>query len=185
MRSGNILRILLCTSLIALVASVASAAAAPAKVAAASGNACASYGFSNLTFGPNTPYQSAQYQEGKCYCGAKDGVSPQQAQKNGWYASCNNGACVCNYAPGTVASNACCGPFGNGCKDQGYASLTFGPNVPYQSASFISDKCYCGANSTTSPQQAQQNGWYASCNNGACVCNYKSGTSASNVCCHK
>jgi hypothetical protein len=169
----NTLRILLCACLIALVASVASA----------QGNACASYGFSNLKFGPNTPYQSAQYLDGKCYCGAKDGVTPQQAQKNGWYASCSNGACVCNYKSGIFADNACCGPFGNGCKDQGYASLTFASGVPYQSASFIDGKCYCGANSTFTPTQAQKDGWYASCKSGACVCHFKSGTSATNACC--
>lgn len=47
----------------------------------------------------------------ECYCGVWTGVSPQQAVDQGWYASCNNGNGICNFAPGTRASNQVCGPF--------------------------------------------------------------------------
>ncbi|HSK75037.1 MAG TPA: hypothetical protein VLQ45_01150 [Thermoanaerobaculia bacterium] len=155
-----------------------------ASTAFAQGTAtCQSNGV-NPTFGSGVPYQSALWVNGKCYCGAKDGVSPEQAQKAGWFASCSNGQCVCNFAQGTDASNACCGPWGTATCQQNGITPSFGTNVPYQSALWVDGKCFCGAlQGGTTPQQAQDAGWYASCANGKCVCNYTKGTVASNACC--
>jgi hypothetical protein len=72
---------------------------------------CSASDYPGLTFGPNVPSYSVGFTQGQCYCGAWSNISPQQAQQQGWYASCNNGQGICNYAPGTIASNAVCGPF--------------------------------------------------------------------------
>jgi hypothetical protein len=80
-----------------------------AAKAKAAPETCASHGV-NPTYGPGVPYKSTQWIDGKCWCGAKDGVTPKQAQQAGWYASCDNGQCICNFTSGTIASNACCNP---------------------------------------------------------------------------
>lgn len=90
-------------------------AAAPAALAQqADGSACSATTWPGLTFGPRVPTYSAMVVGGKCYCGAWTNVSPQQAMMNGWYASCNQGKGICNYSPGTRASNQVCGPFNSG-----------------------------------------------------------------------
>ena len=61
-----------------------------------------SAGWPGLTFGGRATYAIGAT-GGKCYCGVWTGVTPQQAVDQGWYASCNNGKGICNYAPGTRA----------------------------------------------------------------------------------
>ena len=72
---------------------------------------CSAKTWPGLTFGPGAPTYAIGATGGKCYCGVWTGVSPQQAVDQGWYASCNNGKGICNFAPGTRASNQVCGPF--------------------------------------------------------------------------
>lgn len=74
-------------------------------------HAVLSEGLPGLTFGPGAPSYSVGMVNGQCYCGVWTNVTPQQAQQQGWYASCNNGKGICNYAPGTRARNQVCGPF--------------------------------------------------------------------------
>jgi hypothetical protein len=72
---------------------------------------CSAKTWPGLTFGPNVPSYSVGSTDGKCYCGVWTGITPKQAVKAGWYASCDNGKGICNYSPGTIASNQVCGPF--------------------------------------------------------------------------
>ena len=76
---------------------------------------CPADQYPGLTFGPGVPNYAVVYTTGRegpgCYCGAWSDVTPDQAVQMGWYASCNNGKGVCNYARGTIASNRVCGPF--------------------------------------------------------------------------
>jgi len=74
-------------------------------------SACSATTWPGLTFGSNVPTYSVGATNGQCYCGVWTGISPQQAMQAGWYASCNNGKGICNYTPGTRASNQVCGPF--------------------------------------------------------------------------
>ena len=99
-------RIVLISAMLFGVATVASAQTGPFY------QACSTKNWPGLTFGANVPSYSlgADY-NGNCYCGVWTGITPQQAMKAGWYASCNNGKGICNYAPGTWASNQVCGPF--------------------------------------------------------------------------
>ncbi len=110
MKRISILAVLLAAVLVVTLAAVAIHADEMGKAKAApAAEKCSDHGVTPK-YGPNVPYQSSQWINGKCWCGAKDGVTPKQAQDAGWYASCDNGQCICNYAPGTVASNACCMP---------------------------------------------------------------------------
>ena len=88
-----------------------SMAAAPMASAQTTYTPCSAMTWPGLTFGPGAPTYAIGAANGKCYCGVWTGVSPQQAVDQGWYASCNNGKGICNYAPGTRASNQVCGPF--------------------------------------------------------------------------
>jgi len=72
---------------------------------------CSATTWPGLTFGPKAPSYAVGSANGKCYCGVWTGVTPEQAMRAGWYASCNAGKGICNYAPGTWASNQVCGPF--------------------------------------------------------------------------
>lgn len=180
LRMTGIVACLVASAWVSGAGAAESTAGEPAAAAAAA-QPCGSIGIFNIAYGPGVPYQSAQVSGNACYCGAKDGVSPQQAQKNGWYASCADGQCVCNFSPGTIASNACCGPFQ--CQEYGFPTLTFGANVPYKSALMIGGQCYCGAKAGVSPSDAMNAGWYASCSSGKCICNFTAGTHASNMCC--
>jgi hypothetical protein len=90
----------------AVLSLVASAAAAQTSYLP-----CSTSTWPGLTFGPNAPSYAVGSSGGACYCGVWTGVTPQQAMQAGWYASCNASKGVCNYAPGTIASNKVCGPF--------------------------------------------------------------------------
>lgn len=72
---------------------------------------CSATDYPGITFGPGAPTYAIGAAGGKCYCGVWTGVTPEQAIQQGWYASCNNGMGICNFAPGTRASNQVCGPF--------------------------------------------------------------------------
>lgn len=76
---------------------------------------CPADQYPGLTFGsgvPNYAVVLTQGSEGEgCYCGAWSNVTPSQARQQGWYASCDQGKGICNYSPGTIASNKVCGPF--------------------------------------------------------------------------
>jgi hypothetical protein len=97
-------------SLIAFCVTGLLLAAAPAA-AQTTYTACSASTWPGLTFGPGVPTYSVGSANGKCYCGVWQGVTPQQAMQQGWYASCNNGRGICNFAAGTRASNQVCGPF--------------------------------------------------------------------------
>jgi hypothetical protein len=73
---------------------------------------CSTQTWPGVTFGPNAPSYALGASNGACYCGVWTGVTPQQAMQAGWYASCSAGKGICNYQPGTIASNKVCGPFG-------------------------------------------------------------------------
>ncbi|MDR3526051.1 MAG: hypothetical protein P4L57_02150 [Rhizomicrobium sp.] len=99
----NTIRVLsICTAM-----SLSLAAAASAQTY----TACSAKTWPGLTFGPNVPTYSVGSANNACYCGVWTGVTPQQAMQAGWYASCNSGKGICNYSPGTRASNQVCGPF--------------------------------------------------------------------------
>lgn len=84
---------------------------APAANAQTTYTPCSAKTWPGLTFGPAVPTYAVGAANGKCYCGVWTGVTPQQAMEQGWYASCNSGKGICNFAPGTRASNQVCGPF--------------------------------------------------------------------------
>ncbi|MBI2713476.1 MAG: hypothetical protein HYX37_03340 [Rhizobiales bacterium] len=86
-------------------------AAAPMANAQQNITPCSAKTWPGLTFGPGTPTYAVAALNGKCYCGIWSNVTPQQAMDQGWYASCNNGKGICNFAAGTRASNQVCGPF--------------------------------------------------------------------------
>jgi len=71
---------------------------------------CSAQQYPGLTFGPGVPTYSVGMVNGQCYCGVWTNVTPQQAMQQGWYASCNGGRGICNFAPGTQASNQVCKP---------------------------------------------------------------------------
>ena len=68
------------------------------------------------------------------------------------------------------------------CTDQGYR-LRFDPDVPYESAAFLDDGCYCGVREGTSAAAARSAGWLAEADGeGGCVCRFEPGAGGDNTC---
>jgi hypothetical protein len=96
---------------VAVIAAIGSMLTSTAPTLAQSSFApCPASTYPGLTFGPGVPSYSVGMVNGLCYCGVWTNVTPSQAQQQGWYASCNAGKGICNYAPGTRASNQVCKP---------------------------------------------------------------------------
>jgi hypothetical protein len=93
---------------VAAAAIVLFAAMSPPAGAQSGFQPCPARQYPGLTFGPNVPSYAAGMIDGQCYCGAWTNISPGQAMRMGWYASCESGRGTCNFKPGTRASNAVC-----------------------------------------------------------------------------
>lgn len=85
-------------------------AAPPHTVTPPTFTACSAKDYPGLTFGPGVPRYAVGALNGVCYCGIWTDVSVEQAVEEGWYASCNNGKGICNFAPGTHKGNQVCQP---------------------------------------------------------------------------
>jgi hypothetical protein len=89
-------------------AAIALLAAMPPAGAQSAFQPCPARQYPGLAFAPNVPSYAVGMVDGQCYCGAWTNISPAQALRMGWYASCEGGRGTCNFKPGTRASNAVC-----------------------------------------------------------------------------